>query len=140
MSKYAPLTNHLAKRHTAQVAMTFPEMEALLGFSLPPSARRHRAWWSNNPKSSVVTQAWLQAGYKSRDVDLEAEKLVFERLNTVAATPKQTQSPKQTRLHPLFGLFAGQIKFHEGVDLAEPADPDLGKLYAAPGEPKVYTE
>ena len=42
MSKYTPLTRHLAKRDLERIAMTFDQIEQLLGFPLPPSSRKHR--------------------------------------------------------------------------------------------------
>lgn len=113
MPKYDPLTRHLSARQQAVVAMTFPELEAVLGFPLPPSARKHRAWWSNNPQNNVMTQAWLAAGYQSRDVDLAAERLLFEKLNVVepeGALPD----------HPLWGCLAGTVWIAPGVDITEP--------------------
>jgi hypothetical protein len=113
MTKYDPLTRHLATRKVATVPMSFPELERLLGFALPPSARKHRAWWSNNPTSSVVTKAWLAAGYQSRHVDLEAERLVFVKLNAVEKNPG-TQAD-----HPLLGWAHGSVKIAAGVDLTD---------------------
>jgi hypothetical protein len=116
MSKYAPLTQHLTSRNQPQVAMRFDELERLLGFPLPPSARKHRAWWSNNPRNSVMTKAWLAAGYQSRDVDLTAERLLFEQLNAVEPT-------WQSR-HPLIGCLMGTVTLAPGYDPTEPTDPD----------------
>jgi hypothetical protein len=118
MTKYDPLTRHLATRKVATVPMSFPELERLLGFALPPSARKHRAWWSNNPASSVVTKAWLAAGYQSRHVDLEAERLVFVKLNAVEKSP-DTQID-----HPLLGWAHGTVKIAAGIDLTDPISSD----------------
>jgi hypothetical protein len=112
MTKYDPLTRHLATRKGAQVPMSFPELERLLGFRLPLSARKHRAWWSNNPASSVVTKAWLAAGYQSRHVDLEAERLVFVKLNTI--------EKKDAMDHPIWGWAPGSVTIAPGVDLTDP--------------------
>ena len=79
MSKYGPLEDYLRNRGDVEVAMTFREVEQIIADSLPPSAFRHRAWWSNNPSNSVITHAWLRAGYESADVDMAARKLVFRR-------------------------------------------------------------
>jgi len=117
MSKYDPLTRHLAARQLGQIPMTFPELEALLGFALPPSARKHRAWWSNNPSNSVMTKAWLEAGYQSRDVDLAAERLVFAKLNTVDPVVPNGD-------HPAFGCLKGTVTILPGVDLTDPTWPD----------------
>lgn len=128
MSKYDPLTRHLALRNQARIQMGFDELERLLGFQLPPSARKHRAWWSNNPSNSVMTKAWLAAGYQSEQVDLDAEKLTFARLNAVDA-----HQPPVTERHPLIGCMKGTITLPDGKDLTEPTAPDwteqlLGKF------------
>lgn len=122
MSKYTPLTRHLANRDLERIAMTFDQIEKLLGFPLPPSSRKHRAWWSNNPSNSVMTKAWLEAGYQSEQVDLEHEKLVFARLNAVEPAQTLAQSPGGD--HPLYGCMAGMITIGEGTDLTEPAFTD----------------
>lgn len=123
MTKYDPLTRHLATRKTPQVPMSFPELERLLGFPLPPSARKHRAWWSNNASSSVVTKAWLAAGYQSRNVDLDAERLVFVKLNMV--------EKNDVRDHPLLGWAPGTVTIAPGVDLTEPiySDSELDSYF-----------
>lgn len=114
MSKYAPLTDHLAARRQSIVEMTFPELESVLGFPLPASARKFREWWSNNPRNHTQALAWLDAGYRSRDVDFAAERLVFEKLNRVDASPAPSGD------HPLWGCLAGTITLAPGFDPTEP--------------------
>ncbi len=79
MLKYAALTEHLSKVQQSQYPMTFAELETVIQDRLPPSAFKHRAWWSNNPNNSVMTKAWLDAGWISSDVDMEKKRLVFKR-------------------------------------------------------------
>ncbi|MEE9453579.1 MAG: hypothetical protein V3V13_04255 [Paracoccaceae bacterium] len=69
-TKYEPLENYLEKKGFSQIPMTFSDIETIIENSLPPSARKHRAWWSNKPSNSVITYAWLNAGYKTAQVDL----------------------------------------------------------------------
>lgn len=121
MSKYAPLTRHLRAANADRLAMTFAELEGLLGFALPPSARKHRAWWANNPQSHVNAAAWYQAGYQSQAVDLETEKLMFVKLNAL-----DEPQPGKPGRHPLFGAMKGMIWIEPGYDLTQPADPDWG--------------
>jgi hypothetical protein len=78
MSKYAPLRRYLAENGGERIAMTFAEIERIIGVPLPPS-RRYPAWWSNNPSNNVMTREWLAAGYESEQVDVAGEKLVFRR-------------------------------------------------------------
>jgi hypothetical protein len=120
MSKYEPLTRHLAKHQQARVPMAFDELERLLGFGLPPSARKHRAWWSNNPSNSVMTKAWLAAGFQSEQVDLEGGRLVFAKLN---ATEPMPQDDKPKGRHPLVGCMKGTIIVLPATDLTEPTAP-----------------
>ncbi len=135
MSKYSPLTYHLQTRRQAEVPMHFSDIEAILGFDLPPSSRQHRAWWSNNPSNNVMTKAWLAAGYHTRSVDIAAERLVFEKLNTIesvssvgvfseakAKSENAAASGPQPRSgdHPLWGALAGMITLSSDLDLTAP--------------------
>ena len=78
-TKYQPLVRALDKRKSLRIHMTFAEIENTLGFDLPPVARKFRSWWSNNPNNSVMTRAWIEAGYKSSEVDVANERLTFVR-------------------------------------------------------------
>ncbi len=120
MAKYAPLTRHLRAINADRLPMTFAELEALLGFPLPPSARKHRAWWANNPTTHVNAAAWHLAGYQSQAVDLDAEKLAFVKLNEVEIARKPGR-------HPIFGAMKGMLWLEPGYDLTQPADPEWGE-------------
>lgn len=122
MSKYDPLTHHLAARTEPRIAMRFEEIERLLGFPLPRSARLYRPWWANSGHGHVQAKGWLNAGYESQDVDLEAERLEFVRLNQAQQNPVET-GPNSGR-HPLVGCMAGTISLAAGNDLTEPTSPD----------------
>lgn len=76
--RYQPLHEHLLGAGPVWSA-TFSEVEQVLGRSLPPSARRHRPWWGNNA-SSVQARAWLHAGYRVQQLDMDAETLVFRQV------------------------------------------------------------
>lgn len=80
-SKYAPLYRHLRARAGREWRVSFAELEEVLGFRLPESARDYRPWWSNqrNGGGHGHSLAWQVAGWKTRAVDLEEETLVFER-------------------------------------------------------------
>jgi hypothetical protein len=76
--KYAPLFRHLTARDTSSWTTSFAELEAILGFSLPNSARLYRPWWANDAKSGhSQAMAWTAAGWKTASVDLEGETLTF---------------------------------------------------------------
>jgi len=62
-SKYYPLFEHLHCCNQAAVMLTFAEIEALMGCSLPASAFKKKNWWSNRDSSSALqAMAWIGAG------------------------------------------------------------------------------
>lgn len=79
MSKYAPLKRHLEGRSTTEAPMSFTQVEQILGFRLPASARKHPPWWANTRGTHVHAASWLDAGWKTSRVDIAGERLVFRR-------------------------------------------------------------
>jgi hypothetical protein len=105
------------------VKISFDQIERIIGDKLPASAHEHRAWWSNNPNNSVMTKAWIEAGFRSEQVDMEGRNLVFRR---VRGQGSPTMESKSNGPHPLIGWMKGTVRVAPGVDLAEPADPEWG--------------
>jgi hypothetical protein len=85
MSKYGPLSEHLAARRGDEWPASFSELEAVLGFPLPKAARAGRAWWTNDPDKSH-SRAWAAQGWEVGDVDHAAERVVFRRGAASGAT------------------------------------------------------
>ena len=79
MSKYDPLHRFLRARSGAETPMTFSEIEKVLGFGLPASARKFPAWWSNNTGTHVGVSAWRDAGFRTARVDVAGERVTFVR-------------------------------------------------------------
>jgi len=90
-SKYEPLGRHLATIHFTEWRATFSEVEEILGFSLPPSARIHPAWWGNDSQSRSQSSAWLEAGWKATQVDVGGGRVVFRRELPLRRTPRYPQ-------------------------------------------------
>ena len=88
-SKYAPLYRHLCSRSGSHWRASFAEIERILDFVLPDSARLYRPWWSNPKRDGGHSHAlaWQAAGWKTREVDLDAEALTFERVGGEKAAP-----------------------------------------------------
>lgn len=128
MSKYDPLLTYLSKRRDESVPMGFSEIENVLGFELPPSSRRQRAWWSNNPTNNVMTQAWLDAGYETANVDMAGEKLMFRKTDGVPRSQPRERPLERQGEHPLFGALKGMLTIPEDLDLTQPAYPAWGDL------------
>ena len=76
--KYKPLTNFLASIDRSDWPASFSDVERILGFSLPSSARKWQAWWSNSQSHSQAN-AWIEAGWEIRKVDFDKESVVFVR-------------------------------------------------------------
>ena len=47
-TEYKALCEYLENRYANTVVLTFAQIEDLLGFTLPDSARVDHAWWANN--------------------------------------------------------------------------------------------
>ncbi|MDY0273712.1 MAG: HNH endonuclease signature motif containing protein [Advenella sp.] len=79
MSKYANLYEHLKKSDKNSVKMSFADIEKLIGFTLPESAYKYRAWWSPS-KTHTAASGWERLGWKA-SVNMETEAVSFFRKN-----------------------------------------------------------
>jgi hypothetical protein len=144
MSKYDPLSRHLTRSKGA-VELSFDDLEEVLGFALPRSARRYPAWWSNSEGSHVQAKAWLGAGYRTEDVNIAQERVRFvpqrgggfgemEQSPYKPATGEKPQlkpavGGKANARHPIWGVWKGLVTLDPDYDYTQPADPDWGKVY-----------
>ncbi len=103
--KYEPLKRHLEGAYDRdELRLAFDEIEAVLGFALPRSAREHQAWWSNTRIGHTHAAAWLDAGWKTSALDLAGHRVSFVR-------------------EAVRGVAEGAAPFrHRGEDLAVPLD------------------
>ncbi|MBX7496460.1 hypothetical protein K3172_11400 [Qipengyuania sp. 6B39] len=91
-SKYQKLTEYLSSVDETVWEASFEQIERVLGFRLPESARQHQAWWSNQMRSQSL--GWQLAGWKTTALDLENEKVTL--VNVAGDDPKRqkmTASP-----------------------------------------------
>ena len=80
MSKYAALRDHLMSLKSDHWQASFEEIERILGGPLTQSARRYPAWWANqNPRSHVQCSGWLDAGWRTANLNISAERVTFLR-------------------------------------------------------------
>jgi hypothetical protein len=79
MTKYEPLNRHLRAMKTPRWRASFQEIEAIISDTLPPSARRYPAWWANDHRKGRQSWAWLEAGYRTCDVDVIGGEVTFVR-------------------------------------------------------------
>ncbi len=79
--KYQRLYSHLCGLRGQEWRTTFGEIESILGFGLPESARLHRPWWANQHSGNGHSQAlaWSVAGWETAEVDMDSETLLLRR-------------------------------------------------------------
>jgi hypothetical protein len=117
MSKYDPLRKHLAGGTLTRWRAAFAEIEAVLGFSLPRSAYTYPAWWSNDATGHSHSRAWLEAGWKTQDVDLQNQQVTFVKLQgAMQARARHSRSPGRS----LHGALKGVVQMVAGTDLTRP--------------------
>ncbi len=78
---YKSLYQDLENRYANTVVLTFAEIEDLLGFTLPDSARVHQEWWANNDPNDTPpphSRSWTLAS-RTATPNLHAQTVVFER-------------------------------------------------------------
>lgn len=80
MGRYEPLARKLGQTNSDELDASFAEIEQIIGHALPPSARKYRPWWSNSAKGGhSQALAWVGAGWETRDIDLDRERVRFVR-------------------------------------------------------------
>jgi YD repeat-containing protein len=121
MGKYDPLKTFLETSAGDDIPMSFEDVEKVLGTPLPGS-QRYPAWWSNNPSNNTMTQAWLDAGFRTERVDTAARRLVFRRVKPLP--PSSVDGPATPQgggiIERLQRALAGTVRIAPGVDLTEP--------------------
>lgn len=138
MGKYEPLGDFLRAQKLDEIRMTFREIERAIGTTLPANAPKYAAWWSNNPSNNPMTKVWLDAGFRTEQVDLEGRKLVFRRVGkSRVVEPPAPPDTRRGERHPMFGALKGLVVIPPGVDLTEPADPELANLLDEKYGPEV---
>lgn len=131
----------------------FRQLESILGFALPASARLYPAWWANDACQGRQAMAWLSAGWRTGDLNLTGETVTFYRDAGIsrkaasrfeqgsqragAATEKFDVSvlPKAGGINPLalsVGMtwrVLGRLTLDDSEKLIFPAVPDSSGLY-----------
>ena len=77
--EYVSLYTYLGNRSPSIVVLTFDQMEAVLGFALPASARTQPDWWAGPPVRCLChSSAWTETG-RTATPDLPRRTVTFER-------------------------------------------------------------
>ncbi len=79
--KYKLLYQYLENRYANSVVLTFAQIEDLLGFTLPESARTQQEWWASkdaNDMPQPQSRCWTLASRTAKP-NLQARTVLFER-------------------------------------------------------------
>lgn len=76
--KYVGLTRYLEGCGIDELTLSFDQIENLIGDTLPQSAYDHRAFWSNT-KTHSVAFGWMDAEYKTTNVDFSNKLITFKK-------------------------------------------------------------
>jgi len=93
VTKYQPIHLWLRGSTSTAVIATFAELENILGFQLPLSAKAHRQWWGNERVHHRHTygRAGLDAGFETEAVDVDKETIVFRRVKSAAMNTRVSE-------------------------------------------------
>jgi len=130
VGKYDPLRRHLEAASGDVWDTSFAEVEAVLAFRLPESARHYQAWWSNTGEHLPHKGAWMGVGWRTGRLDLTTERVQFyrEHVRLPATWPDEaTDLHAQRRTMPIFTpeklhAVASLIVRRMGSDEAETAE------------------
>ena len=92
MNKYYKLEEYLRNSQQQVEVMSYNEIKEILGFKLPQSAHKYRAWWAND-KSHTQANAWLNAGWKVSYVDL-GKSITFKKVGKAKLAEEYKSTPK----------------------------------------------
>jgi hypothetical protein len=79
--EYQLLYKYLRDRYANRVVLTFGEIEDIVGFSLPESARLQQEWWVGTDalaRRSAQSDSWTMAS-RTAVANLSAKSVVFDR-------------------------------------------------------------
>ena len=78
--EYRLLHKYLRDRYANRLVLSFSEIEDILGFSLPESARLQQEWWATDTvvHESAQSESWTLAS-RTATVNMAAQNVMFER-------------------------------------------------------------
>ncbi len=80
LSKYSTLGEFLLTSVKDTIKLSFSDIEAILRFTLPKSARKFRTWWANDRTHSHAKNGWLAYGWRVTEIDFTNQLIHFRRV------------------------------------------------------------
>ena len=87
IGKNFKLSDFLKRSDKDTIKISFSEIEKLLGFELPQSAKKHRAFWANSD-SHTIALTWMSSGYEISNVDMQNNELEFSKTSVLQSAKK----------------------------------------------------
>lgn len=81
MVNYTPFLNFLRVHSNDELNCTFEKIESFIGGSLPNSAYKFPAWWSNHPTHPLMKEI-LKIGWMSKNLNLKNKTISFYKDST----------------------------------------------------------
>ena len=98
--KYYKLRQYLSDTKETVLIMSFSEIEEILGFRLNASAYKYPAIWSNSD-SHPLAVAWLNAGYRSEQLSLSRQTIVFRKVGCPSPDSPRIERSRSRNYIPL---------------------------------------
>lgn len=74
--KYRKLAEYLLKSNEIRVTLSYSQIEEILGFPLPDTARNFKASFWANTRTHSYASSWMEVGYKAK-VDADHDTVTF---------------------------------------------------------------
>lgn len=74
--KYRKLAEYLLDSNETRVTLSYPQIEEILGFALPNTARRFKASFWANTRTHSYASSWMGVGYKTQ-IDAHSDLVTF---------------------------------------------------------------
>lgn len=75
-AKYRGLAEYLLSSNETRVTLSYSQIEEILGFALPDTARKFKqSYWANTETHSYAS-SWMAVGYKTR-VNVDSDTVTF---------------------------------------------------------------
>ena len=93
MGKYGILASYLSEEQLDLKIMSFKEIEKILCFVLPRSARKYRAWWANDKSHIQAFEGWMSVGWGIESINLQEETVTFKKVSKSKADKTKSFQP-----------------------------------------------